>query len=108
MTDDPSRDRGFTLQDLQRGEAEGPLPRIDFSTFVLSLAASAMVHLGLAPGPEGERRSAPDLVLARQAIDTLEMLADKTRGNLDAEEMRLIESVLYEVRMSFVRAERDT
>ena len=51
------------------------LPQIDFSTFVLSLAASAMVQLGMAPGPEGEKREAPDLPMARHTIDTLEMLA---------------------------------
>lgn len=84
------------------------LPQIDFSTFVLSLAASAMVQLGMAPGPEGEKREAPDLAMARHTIDTLEMLADKTRGNLDADEERLLQSVLYEVRMTFVRAERGT
>ena len=82
------------------------LPQIDFSTFVLSLAASAMVQLGMAAGPEGETREAPDLPMARHTIDTLEMLAEKTRGNLDADEERLLQSVLYEVRMSFVRAER--
>lgn len=82
------------------------LPQIDFSTFVLSLAASAMVQLGIAPGPEGEKREAPDLAMARHTIDTLEMLADKTRGNLDADEERLLQSVLYEVRMTFVRAEQ--
>jgi hypothetical protein len=88
------------------GPSEGALPQLDFSTFVLSLAASAMVQLGMAPGPEGEKREAPDLAMARHTIDTLEMLADKTRGNLDADEERLLQSVLYEVRMSFVRAER--
>ena len=82
------------------------LPQIDFSTFVLSLAASAMVQLGIAPGPECEKREAPDLAMARHTIDTLEMLADKTRGNLDADEERLLQSVLYEVRMTFVRAEQ--
>jgi hypothetical protein len=82
------------------------LPQIDFSTFVLSLAASAMVQLGMAPGPEGEKREAPDLPMARHTIDTIVMLAEKTRGNLDADEERLLQSVLYEVRMCFVRAER--
>jgi hypothetical protein len=101
-------DRGFTLEDAPAsGPAAGALPRIDFSTFVLSLAASAMVHLGLVPGPEGQKRQRPDLPMAQQTIDTLEMLLEKTRGNLDSDEERLLESVLYEVRMSFVRAERD-
>jgi hypothetical protein len=94
------------MSDGKPDPTDATLPRIDFSTFVLSLAASAMVQLGMAPGPEGETRETPDLALARQAIDTLEMLQDKTRGNLDADEERLLQSVLYEVRMSFVRAER--
>ena len=85
---------------------DASLPRIDFSTLVLSLADSAMVQLGLKQGPEGEQREAPNLPLARQLIDTLEMLLEKTRGNLDADEERLLQSLLYEVRMNFVRAER--
>jgi hypothetical protein len=108
MSDETMKgDRGFTLKDAPSGAPPGALPRIDFSTFVLSLAASAMVHLGLVAGPEGQKRERPDLPMAQQTIDTLEMLLEKTRGNLDAEEERLLESVLYEVRMSFVRAERD-
>jgi hypothetical protein len=106
MSDSDSGDRGFTLGGAPPAAPE-PLPRIDFSTFVLSLAASAMVHLGLVAGPEGQRRERPDLPMAQQTIDTLEMLLEKTRGNLDADEERLLQSVLYEVRMSFVRTERD-
>ena len=86
------------------GDADrGALPAIDFSTLVLSLATSAMVHMGLVPESEG----APvdkNLALAHQTIDTLEMLQDKTRGNLTGEEAKLLESVLYELRMSYVKA----
>lgn len=106
MSDSDSGDRGFTLGGTPPAATPEALPRIDFSTFVLSLAASAMVHLGLVAGPEGQRRERPDLPMAQQTIDTLEMLLEKTRGNLDADEERLLQSVLYEVRMSFVRAER--
>lgn len=105
MSDESTSERGFRLADPPSGPAD-PLPRIDFSTFVLSLAASAMVHLGLAPGPDGNAQKPADLALARQTIDTLEILMEKTRGNLDADEERLLQSVLYEVRMAFVRAER--
>ena len=104
MSDESAGERGFRLQDDPSGAAD-PLPKIDFSTFVLSLAASAMLHMGLVPGADGEKQT-PDLAMARQTIDTLEMLLEKTRGNLDADEERLLQSVLYEVRMSFVRAER--
>ena len=81
----------------------GELPSIDFSTLVLSLATSAMVHMGLVPESEGgpiER----NLPLAHQTIDTLEMLQEKTRGNLTDEESKLLQSVLYELRMGYVKA----
>ena len=75
-------------------------------THVLVVPVKHVSAVRDATGPEGEKREAPDLVLAQQAIDTLAMLAEKTRGNLDADEERLLQSVLYEVRMCFVRAER--
>ena len=108
---DAKEERGFTLADTP--DAAPRLPSIDLSTFVLSLGASAMMHLGLAPGTaaaevgDGEP-AAPEknLALARQTIDTLEMIQLKTRGNLDEDETKLIQSVLYELRMEFVRAER--
>jgi len=83
--------------------AQGGLPGIDFSTFALSLGTSALYHMGLVGDPEsGERAAEPNLALARQTIDTLAMLETKTRGNLDQEETRLLESLLYELRMRFV------
>ena len=81
---------------------EGALPQIDFSTFVLSLSTSALVHLGLAPDPISGEKGEPDLTLASQTIDTLSLLQEKTRGNLDDEEERLLSSLLYELRMRFV------
>ena len=84
-------------------EPEGAaLPRIDFSTFILSLSTSALYHLGLVEDPETGRKGEPDLALASQTIDTLAILEEKTRGNLDAEEQRLLESLLYELRMRYV------
>lgn len=110
MTPDDEKAPDFTVSDPERDADPKALPRIDFSTFVLSLAASAMVHLGRAPGPEGDavpgggERSPVDLVLARQTIDTLEMIRDKTRDNLDEDETKLLQTVLYELRMAFVSA----
>ena len=79
------------------------LPEIDFSTLVLSLATSAMVHLGAVPEAEGGTGE-KNLPLAQQTIDTLHLLQEKTRGNLTDDENRLLQSVLYELRMSFVKA----
>lgn len=79
-----------------------PLPEIDFSNFVLSLAATAMVQLGVVPNPETGESAEPDFLSARHMIDTLDMLREKTRGNLDEEESQLLDSMLYELRMRAV------
>lgn len=83
-------------------EALGPL---DFATFVLSLGSSAMVHLGRIPAPGG---NAPqlDLPAAKQIIDMLGVLEEKTRGNLDESEERLLKSLLYDLRVQYVDAQQ--
>ena len=101
MSDETSGD-GFTVGDPP-GQTPGGLPKIDFSTFTLSLATSAMFHMGMTEGPDGARGEA-NLPLARQTIDTLELLQEKTQGNLSDEEAKLLQSVLYELRMAFVNA----
>ena len=80
------------------------LPQIDFATFVLSLSTTALCQLGLVPDPLSGKLLEPDRVLARQTIDTLEMLRTKTRGNLDDDERRLLDTLLYELRLKFVEA----
>ena len=95
-----AQDRGAKKPE---GSDEGPpLPTIDFSTFILSLSTSALYQLGLVADPETGQKREPDRLIARQTIDTLEMLREKTRGNLDTEELKLFDSLLYELRMRFV------
>lgn len=77
------------------------LPAIDFATFVLSLNHSARVHLGDAPEPGGEK-VAVSLPMARQTIDLLSLLQEKTKGNLTGTEERILEQALYDLRMRFV------
>jgi hypothetical protein len=84
---------------------EGPLPGIDFSTFIISLSHSAFVYLGDAPTPDGGPAD-KNLVMARQTIDILALLADKTKGNLTGEEERLLEQVVYELRLRFVEVSK--
>ena len=79
------------------------LMKIDFSTFVLSLSTSALYEMGLVEGPGGDANPQPNKALAHQIIDTLEMLREKTRGNLDDAETKLVDSLLYELRMQFVK-----
>lgn len=78
---------------------------VNFSSFLVSLASSAMVHLGQAPDP-GSRQTTVNLALARNTIDLLGLLRDKTKGNLDTEEAQLLDTLLYELRMKYVEAAR--
>jgi hypothetical protein len=78
---------------------------IDFPTFILSAASAAMMGLGLAPRPDSGRTEL-DLDLARQNIDLLEMIQNKTRNNLTSEEEKLLERVLFEVRSKFVEVSK--
>jgi len=79
------------------------LPPVTFSTFILSLNTSALVHLGQIPDPVTNEKRV-DLVLARHTIDTLDMLREKTKGNLTKEEENLLNSILYELRILYVKA----
>lgn len=81
------------------------LPKIDLSTFFLSVSSAAYMGLGLIPGPNQEKPIV-DLDLARQNIDLLELIYEKTRGNRTAEEDRLIEQLLFELRMKYVERQR--
>ncbi|MGC8718833.1 MAG: DUF1844 domain-containing protein [Thermodesulforhabdaceae bacterium] len=87
----------------KRDEAEGrPLPKVDFSTFIFSLASSALVHLGEVKDPLTGQVST-NLQLARQIIDTIAMLEEKTKGNLDEAEEQLLKSLIYDLRIKFVK-----
>ncbi len=77
----------------------------DFTTFVLSIASAAMMGLGLAPRPDSGKQEV-DLNLARQNIDLLEMIEQKTKNNLSAEEEKLLGRVLYEIRTKFLEVSK--
>ncbi len=81
------------------------LPEIDFGTFVMSLASSALVHLGEVAHPDTGAPQA-NLALAKQTIDILGMLKEKTRGNLTKEEGELLENLLLDLRMKYVHRKK--
>ncbi|HEX2486789.1 MAG TPA: DUF1844 domain-containing protein [Myxococcota bacterium] len=87
-----------------RGERE--LPRPDFASLLISLGHSALYHLGLVADPQSGRRGEKNLALARETIDLVEMLEQKTRGNLTPEEAQLLEELLYDLRMRYVESAR--
>ena len=80
-----------------------PLPKVNFSSLILSLSSTAFLHFGEIPDPgTGEKKK--DLVLAKHAIDTVAMLKEKTEGNLTDEEKQFIENILTDLRWHFVKA----
>ena len=88
--------------------SEPTLPELDFTTFVMSIIGSALVHLGDAPHPSGSGSAVePNLVLAQQDIDLLALLQEKTKGNLTGEEERALSQGLYDLRMRFVEISKD-
>ena len=81
---------------------ESDYPQVTFTNFVLSLSTSALFHFGDFPEQEGGA-SEKNLPAAKQTIDILDMLKEKTKGNLDENETNLIQGALYELKMRYVK-----
>jgi hypothetical protein len=84
-----------------RKDGKCVMPEVTFTAFVMSLNTSALYHLGEISDPvSGEKNQ--DLVLAKHTIDTLRLLEDKTKGNLNGEEQDLLRHMLYDLKMRYV------
>jgi hypothetical protein len=130
MPEDEIQGAGFTIKDRRAFDTEGkvkeekeqgkkeekagqrkereftPLPEVNFSSFVLSLSSAILLHLGEITDPQtGEKKK--DLALAKQTIDIITLLQDKTKGNLTDDEQELLEHLLYDLRMRFVKASQE-
>ena len=81
------------------------LPAINFPTFIISLSTQALMHLGEIPNPLTGKVE-KEVEVAKQTIDILSLLQEKTQGNLDQGEEKLMEEVLYDLRMKYVEAVR--
>ena len=131
MPDDEIQGEGFTIKDRRAFDTEGkvkeeskeeakqegkkeeagereeskssPLPEVNFSSFILSLSSSILLHLGEIADPQSGVKK-KDLALAKQTIDIISLLKEKTTGNLTEEEQNLVEHILYDMRMRFVKA----
>ncbi len=90
----------------QRQARHGEPLSIDFTTLVMSFASAAMMSMGRVPDP-ATGTIHRDLAIAQQNIDILTLLQEKTRGNLNADEERLMDQILYELRMTFVEAMKE-
>ena len=86
----------------QAMDNEANYPSVNFTNFVLSLSTSALFHFGDFPETEGGKPQ-KNLPAAKQIVDILDMLNQKTQGNLDKNESDLIQGVLYELKMRYVR-----
>lgn len=111
--------RGFRVRDL-RGQEKEEKPavvqaeparkhheevQINFSTFIMSLTTSALIHMGLVEDPHAKKKE-KNLPLAKQEVDIIGMLEEKTRGNVTREEVQLLSEALYELRLRFVEVSR--
>ena len=81
---------------------DAPLPEINFASFIFSLSTTAMYHFGDFPDPV-TKETRRNLAAAKQTVDILSILKTKTEGNLDEDEKQLLDGILYELRMRFVK-----
>jgi len=85
-----------------KASAGDMLPEVTFSTFIISLNASALMHMGAIADPT-TGKTAKNLPLAKQTIDIMAMLEKKTSGNLETDEAQMLKNILYDLRMIYVR-----
>ena len=86
----------------EKADEPPPMPEINFATFVVSLNASALLHLGAIEDPN-TGQTEKDLPMAKQTIDILSMLEEKTAGNLTKDEENLLKNILYDLRIIYVK-----
>lgn len=99
--DQPEQPSGDAAAEEQE-PSETMLPEVNFPTFIISLNVSALYHLGAVEDPETKQKS-KDLPLAKQTIDILSMLEEKTKGNLTSDEEKLLQNILYDLRIIYVK-----
>jgi len=95
--------QGACPESYAREDGSCVMPEVTFTTLVLSLNTSALCHLGEVGYP-GTGQIVLDLVLAKQTIDTLQLLKDRTKGNLDAKEEELLGHVLADLKLRYVKS----
>ena len=97
-------DQGIKDQEKQsasNGETKTEPFQVDFSTFIMSLTSSAFYHLGDMPDPSSGKKEV-NLPAVQQTIDMLIMLQEKTKGNLNEDEKKLLEQMVYELQVKYV------
>ncbi len=105
-SEEKSADAGSETKEAPKGEAARPgepLPEPDFSTFISGLGMQALLCLGELSHPQAKDKVKPDYRQARYTIDLIDMLKKKTEGKLTPEEANLIENLLYDLRMRYLK-----
>ena len=82
---------------------QGPLPEVNFNSLIFSLSSSALLHLGEIADPQTGKKK-KDVALAKHTIDTIAMLKEKTKGNLNQEEEKFLDSILTDLRWRYIKA----
>jgi hypothetical protein len=88
--------------DTSKESSKMQMPEINFATFIFSLNSSALVHLGIIDDP-ATRTKSKNIAMAKQTIDILAMLQEKTNGNLSSDEENMLKSMLYDLRILYVK-----
>lgn len=93
-------------EDTNSSETETrAIPEASFSNFILSLNAQALVFLGALPHPETNKIES-NILLAKHTIDILEILKEKTKGNLTEEEQKLLDDILFRLKLIYVEVQK--
>jgi hypothetical protein len=100
---EPAAERAAAAAASAPQETQESLPELNFSTFVISLSTQALMQLGEIADPLSGKLN-KDIIAAKQMIDIIAMLKDKTKGNLNSGEERLMEEILFDLRMKYVEA----
>ena len=94
------------VEDKKKEEFKMPPMEVNFMMFITSLSMQAMMSLGIYPNPITKKEE-KNLDAAKYTIDTITMLQEKTKGNLTSEESRLIDNILYDLRMKYIEASKE-
>ena len=103
--EEPAAETSESMTDQEEEKTDYQLPEINFATFIFSLNHSVLVHLGVMEDPSTGKK-VKNLPIAKQTIDILGMLEEKTRGNLDNDEEKMLKNILYDLRMIYIKEKK--
>jgi hypothetical protein len=100
--EEPADEKSESEPAKEEEKTDYQLPEINFATFIFSLNHSVLVHLGVMEDPSTGKKI-KNLPLAKQTIDILGMLEEKTKGNLSEDEEKMLKNMLYDLRMIYIK-----